>query len=227
MTDIAENLSVLKQDIRTRELEYGRAANSVRLLAVSKRQPASAIRDAWEAGQRAFGENFLQEALDKRRELAELDIEWHFIGSIQSNKTADIARAFDWVHTVDRVRIAERLNRQRPAELAPLNVLIQVNISRETTKSGIAPESLGELVHEISALPRLNLVGLMAMPAQVDGLAGQRAPFAQVAALARNCQPALETLSMGTSLDYVAAIAEGASLIRLGTAVFGPRVQGA
>lgn len=227
MTDIAENLSVLKQDIRTRELEYGRAANSVRLLAVSKRQPGSAIRDAWAAGQRAFGENFLQEALDKRRELAELDIEWHFIGSIQSNKTADIARAFDWVHTVDRVRIAERLNRQRPAELAPLNVLIQVNISGETTKSGIAPESLGEFVHEISALPRLNLVGLMAMPAQVDGLAGQRAPFAQVAALARNCQPALETLSMGTSLDYVAAIAEGASLIRLGTAVFGPRVQGA
>jgi pyridoxal phosphate enzyme (YggS family) len=227
MSDIDRNLQALDREMRACESRYGRSPGSVRLLAVSKRQPASAIRRAYTAGQRAFGENFLQEAFTKQHELAGLDLEWHFIGAIQSNKTAEIARRFDWVHTLDRAKVADRLSQQRPPETAPLNVLIQVNISGEASKSGVAPSQLPALVAHVRSLPRLHLGGLMAMPAPVQGLSAQRKAFAQLAALAAASEPALDTLSMGTSDDFIAAIAEGASFIRLGTAVFGPRPDAA
>ncbi len=201
----------------------GRPPDDVQLVAVSKRQSAAAIRCAYDAGQRVFGENYLQEALAKQAELADCAIEWHFIGVVQGNKTADIARAFTWVHTVDRWRIAERLNAQRPADLPPLNVCLQVNISGEQSKSGVAPASLVELAAKISVLPRLRLRGLMALPAPSADVAEQRAAFAAVATLARRIALPLDTLSMGTSEDYAAAIAEGATMVRIGTAVFGPR----
>jgi pyridoxal phosphate enzyme (YggS family) len=221
--EVPARLARVLATIRELEARYGRPPGSVGLVAVSKRQPAAAVRAAHAAGQRAFGENYAQEGTAKIAAVAERPIEWHFIGPLQGNKTAAVATAFDWVHTIDRERIARRLHEQRPAHLPPLNVCIQVNISGEASKSGIAPEALPGLVDAVHALPRLVLRGLMALPAPATTEAEQRRAFAQLARLAAACPGALDTLSMGTSDDFAAAIAEGATLVRLGTAVFGPR----
>jgi len=224
MSVLAERLDAVRAALCDAAIASARRPEAVRLVAVSKTQPASALREAWCAGQRAFGENYLQEALTKQTALADLPIEWHFIGAIQSNKTAAIARAFDWVHTIDRLRIAERLAAQRGDHLPPLNVLIEVNISGENTKHGVTPAALPALVAAVATLPRLRLRGLMALPAPSADVAAQRAAFRVLADLARASVVPLDTLSMGTSDDYRAAIAEGATLVRLGTAVFGPRL---
>lgn len=223
MSEIASRLAALRATIAASALRHDRPRDAVRLLAVSKQQPAAALRDAWQAGQRLFGENYLNEARDKQAALADLAIEWHFIGAVQGNKTAAIATHFDCVHTLDRVRIARRLNDQRPPELGPLRVLVQVNVSGESSKGGVAPGALPALLAEIRGLPRLALCGLMALPAPSNDEGVQRAAFAEVARLARECGPGLDELSMGTSDDFEAAIAEGATLVRLGSALFGPR----
>lgn len=207
----------------------GRRPDDARLLAVGKKKPARALEQAFEAGQRHFGENYLQEALDKQAALAHLPaLCWHYIGAIQSNKTRDIAEHFDWVHTVDRLKVARRLSDTRPAGLAPLNICLQVNISREPAKAGVAPEALEALAGEVLTLPGLRLRGLMALPAPSDDRAAQRRPFAAMRALLatlaeRHPEAALDTLSMGMSGDLEAAVAEGATIVRLGTALFGPR----
>jgi len=208
----------------------GRDPAQVALLAVSKTFPAAHVLEAIAAGQRAFGENYLQEALDKiadiKAALPRAHVEWHFIGPIQSNKTRSIAASFDWVHTVERLKVAERLSAQRPAGLAPLNVCIQVNISGEASKSGAAPGELPELARQVALLPNLKLRGLMAIPAPEIDAARQRAAFARLRALADALREGgldLDTLSMGMSADMAAAIAEGATIVRVGSAIFGDR----
>ena len=199
------------------------------LLAVSKGQNSQALRLAWQAGLNHFGENYLQEALEKIAALDDIDPCWHFIGPIQSNKTQDIARHFSWVHSVDRLKIARRLNEQRPEHLPPLNVCIQVNIDREASKSGVDPEHCLELALAINELPRLKLRGLMVIPRQREQLDAQRQPYHQAAELLDNLKKSsadltsLDTLSMGMSGDMSAAIAEGATIVRVGTAIFGPK----
>lgn len=210
-------------EIRSCEQRYDRVAGSVSLLAVSKRQSVAAIAAACAAGQRAFGENYLDEALEKQAALAELDLEWHFIGAIQSNKTRAIASAFTWVHTLDRLKIAERLSAQRPPQLGTLKVFVQVNISGEPTKHGVSPDQALDLAAAVTELPRLSLQGFMALPAPSSELQAQRQAFAELKALAEQLPEGATKLSIGTSNDYVAAIAEGASMVRLGTALFGPR----
>jgi hypothetical protein len=198
----------------------------VHLLAVSKTFPATAVREAYLAGQTAFGENYLQEALDKMSELRDLPLEWHFIGPIQSNKTRAIAENFAWVHSVDRSKIAERLSAQRPPQLPPLNVCLQVNVSGEESKSGVAPDEVGQLAHEVARLPHLKLRGLMSIPSPAVDETAQRRPFAQMQTLLGQLNTqgmALDTLSMGMSHDYPAAILEGATIVRIGTAIFGQR----
>lgn len=231
MTDIAlpESLATARERLHRALKKADRPLNSAALLAVSKTKPASLIRQAWQLGQREFGENYLQEALEKQAELADLDdIVWHFIGPLQSNKTRSVAENFAWMHSVERLKIAKRLSEQRPEHLAPLNICLQVNISRETSKSGVMPEEVAALAHEVAALPRLQLRGLMAIPAPADSLSAQRAPFAELRQLLIELQSALpetplDTLSMGMSDDLEAAILEGATLVRLGTAIFGAR----
>lgn len=206
-----------------------RDADEARLLAVSKTKPAESIRQAHACGQREFGENYLQEALDKQTQLADLvDIVWHFIGPLQSNKTRAVAEHFNWVHSIDRVKIAHRLSEQRPTGLAPLNVCLQVNISEEDSKAGVMPNALGKLADEVAALPNLRLRGLMAIPAPSSDPTSQRRPLAhlrQLQEMLRQRLPwaPLDTLSMGMSNDLEAAILEGATLVRLGTAIFGAR----
>lgn len=202
------------------------APQEIRLLAVSKAQPASVIREAYAAGQHCFGENYLQEALEKQSELTDLDIEWHFIGPIQSNKTQLIAQHFTWVHSIDRLKIAQRLSDARPAGLPPLQVCIQVNTSNEESKGGVSPNELVELATAIRNMPYLKLRGLMAIPAPTDDVMIQVQQFKQV----RECYDALvaqgfelDTLSIGMSGDYPAAIAQGATIVRIGTALFGAR----
>lgn len=221
-----ERLLQVLQRIRNTEQQAGRPEGSVTLLAVSKTQPADAIRALAQAGQRHFGENYLQEALVKQDALADLSgLVWHFIGPIQSNKTRFIASRFDWVHSVDRFKIAERLSEQRPAELPPLNVCLQVNISREISKSGVDPDELPELARAVAGLPRLRLRGLMAIPAPTHDLEGQRGPLRALRqALEQLQMPGLDTLSMGMSDDLEVAILEGATCVRVGTALFGPRL---
>ncbi len=202
------------------------AAQPVTLCAVSKTQPAAVLREAYAAGQRDFGENYLQEALQKQAELQDCAIAWHFIGPIQSNKTQPIAQHFDWVHSVDRLKIAQRLSDARPDSLPALNICLQVNISHEQSKSGASEAELLTLALQISQLPRLHLRGLMAIPAPCSEFAAQRDQFRQVRALFDQLNGqglALDTLSMGMSGDFAAAIAEGATLIRVGTALFGAR----
>ncbi|WP_445011317.1 YggS family pyridoxal phosphate-dependent enzyme [Vreelandella stevensii] len=231
MTDNAlpESLAAARERLGRALDQAGRPANGATLLAVSKTKPASSVRLAWQHGQRAFGENYLQEALDKQAQLADLeDIVWHFIGPLQSNKTRPVAEQFAWVHSVDRLKIAKRLSEQRPAHLPPLNVCLQVNISREATKSGVLPEDTLDLAREIAPLPGLALRGLMAIPAPAETLDAQRKPLAELRALLETLQAALpdaplDTLSMGMSDDLEAAILEGATLVRLGTAIFGAR----
>ncbi len=226
MSTIAERLAQVRQRIALAEQAYGRPTDSVSLLAVSKTKPVSAILAAIEAGQHAFGENYLQDALPKQEALAGHDIEWHFIGPIQSNKTKQIAAGFDWVHSLDREKIARRLNEQRPQSLEPLNVCLQVNVSGEVSKAGAEPDEVLALARAVSAFPRLRLRGLMCIPAPADGLEAQRRPFRQLRELQElllaNAIP-VDTLSMGMSGDLEAAVAEGSTLVRVGTDIFGAR----
>ncbi len=226
MTTIASNLQAVCASIAAAVTEAGRDAGSVRLLAVSKTFPTDAIRAACEAGQRCFAESYVQEALEKIAVLHDLPIEWHFIGPIQSNKTRPIATHFAWVHSVDRLKIAERLAEQRPPQLPPLQLCLQVNISGETSKSGVDPHEVGALAHAIAGLPRVQLRGLMAIPAPTPDFAAQRHAFARLRELRDRLNRdglQLDTLSMGMSDDFAAAIAEGATIVRIGSAIFGAR----
>ena len=223
MSTIADNLSTLADRIRSAAQAAGRDPGQVRLLAVSKTKPAAAIREVYAAGVRDVGENYLQEALAKQLELTDLPLTWHFIGPIQSNKTRAIAEHFAWVHSVDRLKIAQRLSEQRPAELPPLNICIQVNVSGEASKSGCTPADLPALATAINALPRLKLRGLMAIPEPTDERAEQDAAFAAVQQLQASLGLPLDTLSMGMSHDLESAIAQGATWVRIGTALFGAR----
>jgi pyridoxal phosphate enzyme (YggS family) len=234
MVSIQNNLQDVKRRIARACSEAGRDVHGVTLLAVSKTFDAAAVRQAWAAGQRAFGENYVQEALAKIDALAELRpaLEWHLIGPLQGNKTRAVAAAFDWVHSVDRLRIAQRLSEQRPPGLPPLQVCLQVNIDAEPSKSGLEPDAVAAVAREVAALPGLKLRGLMAIPEPVaDGAgagveAARRRPHRQLRELLAALNGhglALDTLSMGMSADLEAAVAEGATLVRVGTAVFGAR----
>ncbi len=228
MAMIADNLQQVRARIARACVDAGRPVESVTLLAVSKRFAPQAVREAVVAGAQRCGENLVQEGVEKIAALADLRarIEWHLIGPLQSNKTRVAAEQFDWVHTIDRVKIAERLAAQRPAHLPPLQVCLQVNISGEATKSGLAPDALEAAARAIGALPRLALRGLMAIPEPVDGFEAQRIPHRALRALFEQlvaCGYALDTLSMGMSADLEAAIAEGSTLVRVGTAIFGTR----
>ena len=223
MSTIAENIAKVGERIRAAAQASGRDLDSVGLLAVSKTKPAAAVREAYAAGLRDFGENYLQEALEKQAELSELALIWHFIGPIQSNKTKPIAEHFTWVHSVDRLKIAQRLAEQRPSHLPPLNICLQVNVSAEDSKSGCAPAELAALALAVSQLPNLRLRGLMAIPEPTDDVAAQRAAFARLRELRDGLPLPLDTLSMGMSHDLDAAIAEGATWVRIGTALFGAR----
>ncbi|WP_090264461.1 YggS family pyridoxal phosphate-dependent enzyme [Pseudomonas panipatensis] len=226
MSTIAENIAKVRTRIREAAQACGRAPESVRLLAVSKTKPAADIRAAHACGLVDFGENYLQEALAKQSELADLALTWHFIGPIQSNKTRPIAEHFHWVHSVDRLKVAQRLSEQRPAGLPPLNLCLQVNVSGEASKSGCAPEELAELARAVHALPNLTLRGLMAIPEPTEDIAAQHAAFARLRQLMIDLDLGLDTLSMGMSHDLEAAIAEGATWVRIGTALFGARDYG-
>ena len=219
----------VKQRISGYALKYARETGAVQLVAVSKTQMPATVRLAYLAGQRCFGENYLQEALAKQAALADCTIEWHFIGPIQSNKTRDLALHFDWVHTVDRVKIAQRLQEQRPPARGPLNVLIQVNLSNEASKAGCALADLAALAEAVADLPALRLRGLMAIPAPATTLTAQRLVFRQLAAARTHLQAighyGCTELSMGMSADFEAAIAEGATLVRIGSDIFGTRNQ--
>ena len=226
MTSIAANLQAVRARIAAACVAAGRPAGSVQLLAVSKTWPAASVREAVAAGQRAFGENYAQEAVDKATELTDLGLEWHFIGPLQSNKTRLVAENFAWVHSVDRLKIAERLAAQRPPALVPLQVCIQVNVSGEASKSGCAPDQFAALAHAAAALPNLCLRGLMAIPEPSDDIGLQRRRFALLRRLRDRINTEgllLDTLSMGMSHDLEAAIMEGATLVRVGTAIFGER----
>jgi hypothetical protein len=226
MSTIADNILQVSSRIQAATQAAHRDEHSVQLLAVSKTKPAEALREAYAAGLRDFGENYLQEALGKQLELADLPLIWHFIGPIQSNKTRAIAEHFAWVHSVDRLKIAQRLSEQRPAELPPLNICIQVNVSGEDSKSGCTPADLPALAQAISELPRLKLRGLMAIPEPTDDRAAQDAAFAAVQSLQASLNLLLDTLSMGMSHDLESAIAQGATWVRIGTALFGARDYG-
>ena len=224
MHKIADKLTEVRLRIRQLALDAGRNPDEITLLAVAKTQPAANLRQAYDAGQRDFGENYLREALEKIKELRGLDITWHFIGPIQSNKTRAIAEHFHWTHSVDRLKIAQRLNEQRPESLSPLNVCIQVNIDREATKSGAEVEDVQYLAVEIDALPRLRLRGLMAIPApgvENDSLHRLKKLFEKLKKNPRLTH--LDTLSMGMSADMETAIANGSTIVRIGTAIFGAR----
>jgi PLP dependent protein len=226
MTLIAANLQAVRARIFSICAELGRAPDSVGLLAVSKTWPASSVAEAIGADQRMFGENYVQEALDKIVALASHQLDWHFIGPLQSNKTRSVAENFSWVHSVENLKIAQRLAAQRPEALAPINVCIQVNVSGELSKSGVAPEAALSLARECATLQRLRLRGLMTIPAPTDDKTLQRKQFAILReikdALNQNGMN-LDTLSMGMSHDMEAAIIEGATMVRVGTAIFGER----
>lgn len=226
MTTITSALQAVKQRILAAAAQSGRAPGSVQLLAVSKTFPAGAVREAFAAGQTAFGENYAQEALAKITALGDLDAEWHFIGPLQSNKTRVVAENFSWVHSIDRAKIADRLSAARPVGLPPLQVCIEVNISGEASKGGVTPEDAAILASHIKQLPRLKLRGLMAIPAPTEDPAQQSMQFRHLRELldklnSQNFQ--LDTLSMGMSADLESAIAEGATIVRVGSAIFGAR----
>jgi len=226
MSTIADNLSALAARIASAAQAAGRDPASIQLLAVSKTKPASAIREIYAAGVRDVGENYLQEALTKQEALRDLPLIWHFIGPIQSNKTKAIAEHFDWVHSVDRLKIAQRLSEQRPQGLPPLNICLQVNVSGEDSKSGCAAADLPALANAVAALPNLRLRGLMAIPEPSEERAEQEAAFATLRQLQNTLNLGLDTLSMGMSHDLEAAIAQGATWVRIGTALFGARNYG-
>jgi hypothetical protein len=226
MDTIYDSLQAIQANIQHVKAAANRT-DAIALLAVSKAQPAEKLRAAYLAGQRAFGENYVQEAINKQNELKDLAIEWHFIGPIQSNKTQLIAQHFNWVHSVDRLKIAQRLNDARPPSASPLNVCIQINSSEEGSKSGVDIASQAILAKAISEMPHLKLRGLMAIPAPTKELAKQREQFRIVADAFKNLQQLgfkLDTLSIGMSDDYVAAIHEGATIVRIGSAIFGTRL---
>ena len=227
MSTIAKNIAKVRTRIREAAQACGRDPETVGLLAVSKTKPAAAVREAHACGQRDFGENYLQEALNKQAELSDLALTWHFIGPIQSNKTRPIAEHFAWVHSVDRLKIAQRLSEQRPAHLPPLNICLQVNVSGEASKSGCAPEELAPLALAVSQLPNLRLRGLMTIPEPTRDVAQQHAACARLRQLRDDLNLELDVLSMGMSDDLEAAIAEGATWVRIGTALFGARDYGA
>jgi PLP dependent protein len=227
---ISENLQLVQHRIANSAQAAGRDPASIILLAVSKTFDVQAVWAAAQAGQRAFGENYVQEAIDKisaTRELnPDLQLEWHFIGPIQSNKTRQIAEHFDWVHSVDRLKIAQRLSEQRPADMPPLQICLQVNVSGEATKSGLEPDALLELARAVVLLPNIRLRGLMAIPEPTEDVEQQRAAFAKLRFMQNDLQAVgihTDTLSMGMSADMDAAIAEGATIVRIGTAIFGVR----
>lgn len=226
MTQIAQQLDAVRQALRKAEAAAGRPAGSVGLVAVSKTFPPEALRAAYAAGQRAFGENYVQELVDKTAALADLDIEWHFIGPLQSNKTRLVAERAHWVHSIDRLKIAQRLSDQRPEHLPPLQVCLQVNVSGEASKSGCVPDEVLALARGVAPLPRLELRGLMCIPEPTEDEARLASQFAILSALActlRAAGLAVDTLSMGMSADMTLAVAEGATLVRVGSAIFGAR----
>ena len=226
MSAIASNLQAVQSRIAKAALAVGRSPDSVRLLAVSKTWPLDCVLEAANAGQQAFGENYVQEAVDKAIAAADRKLEWHFIGPLQSNKTRLVAEHFDWVHSVERLKIAERLSTQRPSALPVLQVCVQVNVSGERSKSGCAPAEAVTLCLAVAALPNLCLRGLMAIPEPSDEVAEQRAAFRRLREIYEDVRAAgvpLDTLSMGMSHDLEAAVAEGATIVRIGTAIFGER----
>ena len=218
---IKQNLAVAKSRLENLQQKYGRISEKIRILAVSKSQHSDAIRKAYNAGQISFGENYLQESIQKQKNLKDLNIEWHFIGTIQSNKTPYIANNFSWVHSLARLKIARRLAEQRSDNLPPLNVLIQVNQQGET-KNGVNPNELLDFSRQLLKFPNLSLRGIMYFPPKGGTLVENREKYAKMVDLARSLDTA-DTLSMGTSGDYEAAIAAGSTLVRLGTTIFGPR----
>jgi pyridoxal phosphate enzyme (YggS family) len=223
---VTENLRKIRDLLAKSAIEARRDPATVKLLAVSKKQPVDKILEAARGGQRDFGENFVQEALAKIQATASNGLIWHFIGHLQTNKTRDVAEHFDWVHTIDRRKTAERLSRQRPVDLQPLNVCLQVNIDQEASKSGIDPAALPELAQAVASLPNLRLRGLMCLPEIRTTFDAQRQTFSKLRELAESLAESgfdIDTLSMGMSDDYRAAIAEGATIVRIGTAIFGPR----
>jgi len=223
---IAQNIKSIQSLIRDAEQKYARQPNSVQLLAVSKTRPIEDVRAAFAENQSHFGENYLQDALTKIEAISEPAIKWHFIGPIQSNKTRQIAKNFNWVHTIDRLKIAQRLSEQRAPKQTPLNICIQVNTSGESSKSGVSIEDTIELAKQISRLPQLHLRGLMTIPASINDFEKQRQPFRLLRELKDEIQSQgieLDTLSMGMSNDMEAAIAEGSTIVRIGTAIFGAR----
>jgi pyridoxal phosphate enzyme (YggS family) len=226
MRSIPDNLQAVNERIAGAARAAGREPAAVALLAVSKTHAPALIEEAFGAGQRAFGENYVQEALDKMAALAHLAIEWHLVGPLQSNKTRAAAERFQWVHTLDREKIARRLSEQRPQAMPPLDVLVQVNVSGEASKSGVVPREAAALAKAVAALPRLRLRGLMTVPEPTDDERLQRARFREVRELYESLRReglALDTLSMGMTADMEAAIAEGSTMVRIGTAIFGER----
>lgn len=225
-TELERNISEVDRRIRAAEQASGRATGAVSLLAVSKTKPSELVRQAHGFGLSAFGENYAQEMAEKATALADLALSWHFIGPIQSNKTALIAEVSDWVHSVDRLKIARRLSEQRPDDKEPLNVLVQINTSSEDSKSGVGADAAPELMAAINELPGLRLRGLMTIPAATTNQTAQRKPFRQLRELMARLSdalPQLDTLSMGMSGDLEAAVSEGANIVRVGTDIFGAR----
>ena len=226
MIRVTENFRKIQDLLAQAAADAKRPVDHIRLLAVSKKKPAEAVLEAYIAGQRDFGENFVQEALDKIAAVDRGDAIWHFVGQLQANKTRVVAQHFEWVHTVDRLKIARRLSAQRPHYAGDLNVCIEVNIDAEDNKAGVAASEVPDLATAIAALPRLQLRGLMCLPAIRDNFAGQRQPFARLRTLMESLNDSglqLDTLSMGMTADYAAAIQEGATIVRIGTAIFGAR----
>lgn len=223
---IEQRLAQVRQRVNDAEQKYGRKTGSVQILAVSKTQPLASLREAQLAGQKAFGENYLQDALPKILGLTQPRPEWHFIGPVQSNKTRDIAENFDWVQSLDRLKIAQRLDQQRPPGLPPLSICLQVNIDNEAEKSGVSPEQVPALAEQLQQLPNLHFRGLMAIPRATSDTVQQRKAFhllKEIFEQLKSEYPKMDTLSMGMSNDLEAAIAEGATIVRIGTAIFGPR----
>ncbi len=226
MSSIVENLEQVMRQMRLAEQQSNRKPGSVKLLAVSKKHPSSAIREAFSAGQLAFGENYVQEALAKQQEVQDLPLEWHLIGPLQSNKAKEVAQQFDWLHTLDRLKLAEKLSQHRPAEVPPLNVLLQVNISQDPAKAGILPEEITSLAQQVAQLPGLQLRGLMTILALDLSPEQQRADYMKMQQHLTQLQailPDCDTLSMGMSDDLPQAIAAGSTMVRIGTAIFGTR----
>ena len=229
MQNTEVNLKNIQSEIVRLEQQYQRLNHSVQLMAVSKKKPVDLIEQAYHGGQRIFGESYVQEAIEKKQKLAHLkDIQWHFIGPIQSNKTRDIATNFNWVHSVDRLKIMKRLNDQRDDALSPINICLQVNIDNEASKSGFNAEEILDAAHQVMLMPQLTLRGIMAIPKPSNDLLEQRNAFKRVKMLFKQLQTLsnkVDTLSMGMSGDLEAAIAEGSTIVRVGTAIFGQRIS--